>query len=348
MLGFQEIYTQSVISDSLSLWPSRLFASLVKVYLFESSWVIEKQAMQEIIETENELKEKFLIIPDSADTGLIKGIYNKETGIAILNETLLPRGSLSNAERIRIDDRSEAEDWHLEVLREKEKTLLQSAKTKLLLAQKYSKAIRKIHDSLIKPKPLMEFQDAFIERIFHNRSGNHERPKIDKAFFGTNAAVGPIYINQFHNPIDQCFIIKCEGSSAAAHLLKQVSEVATKKGFDTLLYHCPFFTDELDCVVIPELKTVIIESEEPHIIEPLHPNEAVLSIGDICYDPESLFSYSLEIRELEAKYKQYMRQAVLFMQEYGRYKRQEMGHSKANKTIQPKKLFYLLLGKDDL
>jgi hypothetical protein len=325
MRGVQEIYTQSLFKGSKVLWPEELFRDVKKIYAFDAEHVFEKDLFTNGFEP----KENYVLILSPVEPSFIEGIYNRETGIALLNDNLISteRFPLAHIEDLDVGASSKPESSMTSYLQDKEISLIHSVKEKLTLARYYSDGIRNIHDSSLNTKIVKEIEDDLIHKIFHQNEGPHNKAIIDKAYFGTHAASGPIYMTHFYCDIDHCFILKGQGTSVASRILNQISSVAHKLGYYTFLYHCPFYPDELDCIVIPELKTVILDSEPPHEVEPLHPNETVMVLGEKCRHPETLFSHSLELRELEAKYKQLMRQAMMQLQDYRKYKRQEINQS---------------------
>ncbi|MGV3488786.1 MAG: hypothetical protein ACO1OC_09410 [Tuberibacillus sp.] len=324
MFSFQEIYTHSVMDESTCLWPKQLFSQMKKAYLFNQFWSMDKRFLQKAIESANDMKEKYIIIPDPADTGLIQGVFNKVSGVGIFNSKISTYIDNRLIEKENRPSDTLSDKKNLEILREKEQYLLQSARDKLLQARTFNDTIRQINNVLINESALGEANEKLLTAIFGDKKGSLVAPSSDQAFFGTNAASGPFFIRHFHYEVDRCFILKGNGSSSVSNILIEIANHAADIGFHTCVFYCPFYTDELDGVIIPELKTAILESEEPHKIEPLHPNEVVFPIDETPDKTDALYNYVLELRELEAKYKQFMRQAILTLQDYGRYKRREL------------------------
>lgn len=342
MKGFQDIYTQSVCQDSKVLWPTHMFQDIKKIYLFENDFVFERKPFT----GEEGAKEKYIFIPTPVDTNYLLGIYNRKNGVGLFNETLLERELFTSAQIIRIKDETEQHiaEPMLHFLQDKEHNFIQFAKLKLNQARYYYDGIRRIHDSALNKNKLKQFEDELIQTIFQDKKGEAKPFYVDESYFGTIAEGTPLYMTQFRSDVERSFILKGKGASVTSDILDRLAQTAKDKRLNTIVYYCPYYTEEIDCLVIPELKTAIIDSEPPHEVEPLHPNEKVIFIQEKCGEAKELFSQSLELRELEAKYKQLMRQAMLYLQDYRQYKRQEIYQSGSGSKWTHDNLLKLLNG----
>lgn len=324
MLGCCEIYLTSVINPLISLWPKTLFSRIRKAYLFDETWVIERPQLKEVMNEEKMVPDRYIIFPDSADSDLIVGILNRETGVGLFNERIVSAEKIPFAEIVRLPSCRDADDSHLLFLKDKERSALHTAKTKLLEARKYNDAIRQVYDGAIQERELKPFSEAILTELLPKSMKKNKKTATDAAYFGTNGGDGPTFIGRFPIPVERYFIIKSENSTFPSQLLSRLVDRATEQGYDLLLYHCPFYPDEWDGVILSEIKTAVVESRSPHEIEPLHPHDKVISCEGLFQNRYHLFNYAMELREWEAKYKQYMRQAVMALREYGKYKRLQM------------------------
>ena len=327
MQRVQEIYIKCLCDESKCLWPSRLFSGISKVFIFDNAWVIDKHLLLKEIENINDYNKDYIFIPDPAENSLLKGIYNRKSGMAILNESLVKENSfpLAQIEVLTEYGSYKESESTIQFLQDKEASLIYAAKTKLSIAKDYYNEIRKIHDSAVNNERLEKIETALTYNIFKDQKSIDTESLVSTAYFGASAAGDLKYLTQvYHSYCNRCYLLKGQGITATSSILNRLAKIAKEKGFDIFLYYCPFYTEEIDCLVIPEIKTMVLDCEEPHEIEPLHPNEWVVPIEDECSRKETIFSHALELRELEAKYKQHMRQAVWQLQEYGKYKRQEL------------------------
>ncbi len=118
-------------------------------------------------------------------------------------------------------------------------------------------------------------------------------------FLGANSPSGfySLY-DQLIDPVQarEILILKGGPGCGKSSLMRRVGQAAEKKGLDVEYIDCSGDPDSLDAVVIPQLRTAIVDGTAPHVVEPKYPGavERYVNLGD-CYDKPALEQIKPEI-----------------------------------------------------
>ncbi len=110
--------------------------------------------------------------------------------------------------------------------------------------------------------------------------------KYNKKFFlGANSCEG--FVSSFKESYDanlgfKCYIIKGGPGTGKSSFMKRIAKRANKLGIETILCPCSSDPNSLDAVILPSLKTVILDGTSPHTVDPGYPAvcEEILNFGE--------------------------------------------------------------------
>lgn len=110
------------------------------------------------------------------------------------------------------------------------------------------------------------------------------------------------------------YIIKGGPGCGKSTLMKKIAQTAEEKELDVTRYYCSSDTDSLDAVVIPSLKTVVLDGTPPHATEPTCPG-AVDSLVNLTafWNPADLQIHAEEIQHLSQSISLSYRRVYLLM-----------------------------------
>ena len=143
--------------------------------------------------------------------------------------------------------------------------------------------------------------------------------KTLKYFLASNSCEG--FINHFsdcYNPEDnwRCFIIKGGPGTGKSSFMKKVAATAEQKGEKYLLCPCSSDPDSLDAIILPDIKTVILDGTSPHTIDPKYPAvcEEILNFGDFwdknkIYNPHKIIEITNLNKSLHQTAQKYLKAA---------------------------------------
>lgn len=126
-------------------------------------------------------------------------------------------------------------------------------------------------------------------------------------FLGANSPTGfySLY-DQLIDPAtaEDIFILKGGAGCGKSSLMRRVGKAMEDKGLPVEYILCSGDPDSLDAVVIPALKTAIVDGTAPHVVEPTLPGavERYVNLGE-CYDKKALSAIKGELRASMAGYK---------------------------------------------
>lgn len=107
---------------------------------------------------------------------------------------------------------------------------------------------------------------------------------FSKYFLGANSCEGFVSaFSESYDPTDgwRAILIKGGPGTGKSSFMKYIAAKAQKKDLETVLCPCSSDPDSLDGVIIPEKKTVVLDTTAPHIVEPKFPGacEEILNLG---------------------------------------------------------------------
>ncbi|MEJ6950628.1 PRK06851 family protein [Natronospora cellulosivora (SeqCode)] len=148
-------------------------------------------------------------------------------------------------------------------------------------------------------------------------------PKIKNFFPGGNTPQGFYsYYKYLAFEAEKVYIIKGGPGTGKSTFMKKIGQEIQDLGYDLEFHWCSSDNTSLDGLVIPELKTALLDGTAPHTIDPLYPGvkEKIINLGDYRNDTvleenkTNIINLSKEISHkftqaysyLEAAYKIYM------------------------------------------
>lgn len=156
-----------------------------------------------------------------------------------------------------------------------------------------------------------------------------------KFFLAANSAEGFFsYFDRCYDPADgwQAYIIKGGPGTGKSSFMKKVLKRAEERSVEAVEIFCASDPDSLDGVIMPSLKTVILDGTAPHVVEPRYPgaSDRILNFGQF-WNEAVLRSKRAEIVELTAGNKDYHRKTAELICRAGRILKNELEASAVDK-----------------
>ena len=122
---------------------------------------------------------------------------------------------------------------------------------------------------------------------------------LKKYFLASNSCEGFIsYFDTSYNPDNgwKAYIIKGGPGTGKSTFMKRVAKACLNRGYKPHICPCSSDPDSLDVVVIPEIKTVIMDGTAPHTVDPKYAGavENILNFGEF-WDNDKLNEKQSEI-----------------------------------------------------
>ena len=134
----------------------------------------------------------------------------------------------------------------------------------------------------------------------------HTQPKIH-FFLGANAPSG--FYSLYDQLIDpeqaqEILILKGGPGCGKSSLMRRVGQAMEERGLDVEYIDCSGDPDSLDAVLIPALKTAIVDGTAPHVVEPHYPGavESYVNLGAY-YDQAGLATVKHRLISVTQGYK---------------------------------------------
>lgn len=127
--------------------------------------------------------------------------------------------------------------------------------------------------------------------------------KIKNYYAGGNTARGfrHFYDSNLQD-LDRLFILKGGPGTGKSSLMKSIGQKFSDQGYDIELLHCSSDNNSIDGLIIPAIRTGIVDGTAPHVIEPKAPGavEQYVNLG-MAWDADQLATHKKEILELTSE-----------------------------------------------
>jgi hypothetical protein len=125
-------------------------------------------------------------------------------------------------------------------------------------------------------------------------------------YAGGNTSQG--FANMFDSSLqglDRLYILKGGPGTGKSTIIREIGDFINKQGFDIWLIHCASDNDSLDGLIVPALKTGIVDGTAPHVIEPKVPGavEQYVNLGE-AWNSTKLTERRAEIERIGVEIKQ--------------------------------------------
>lgn len=127
-----------------------------------------------------------------------------------------------------------------------------------------------------------------------------KKGKIKYAYPGGNTPQGfhSFYALGLKN-MERIFILKGGPGTGKSTLMRKIGLEMADRGYNVEFWQCSSDNDSLDGVIIPDLKTAVVDGTAPHIVDPRYPGvvDQIINLGDH-WDERYLKSHKKEIKKL--------------------------------------------------
>jgi chloramphenicol 3-O-phosphotransferase len=135
-------------------------------------------------------------------------------------------------------------------------------------------------------------------------------PQVRHLFAGALTPEGTTnYIENLTEDCERRFILRGAPGSGKSTLIAKAAQEAVKKGFSIELFHCAFDPNSVDMVVIPYLRTAVLDGSPPHLIEPRRPGDRVIDLMEFA-DKAVLEQQQAELAEKQRQFEEAVQAAV--------------------------------------
>lgn len=145
------------------------------------------------------------------------------------------------------------------------------------------------------------------------------------------------------------YVIKGGPGTGKSSLLKRIGSRALDKGLQVDLCPCSSDPDSLDGLVLPQLKTVLLDGTAPHVVEPKYPGvcEEIVNLGQF-WDSEKLKENKEKIMLVAAENKLYHKRASAYLSALGVIMRENLAIQQSATDIKKVTAFAETLCKKNL
>lgn len=192
----------------------------------------------------------------------------------------------------------------------------------------YAEAL-KVHDEWEKIYiGKMNFQKAdqvaqkLIKRLFLYGDKEQESD-IKRRFLGAATPSGPVdFVNKITEGLRKRYFLKGRAGTGKSTLLKKIVTEAEQRGLDIEIYHCGFDPGSLDMVIVRELGWAVFDSTNPHEYFPDRAGDEIIDMYELTVTHGTDEMFAAEIAEIEARYREKMKEGTAFLAEAKRFQDQ--------------------------
>jgi hypothetical protein len=137
-----------------------------------------------------------------------------------------------------------------------------------------------------------------------------QEPAVRHLFGAALTPEGPV--DFFANLTEDChtrFILKGSPGTGKSTLMHKVAQSAIERGCAVDIYHCPFDPDSIDMIIVPALRTAVLDGSPPHSFEPQRPGDHVIDMSE-CVEQEAIARNSAAVADAAQRFERTLARAV--------------------------------------
>lgn len=262
----------------------------------------------------------------SSDNGSLDGVCIPRIGVALLDGTaphvVDPKNPGAVDEIVHLGD-----FWNENIMRENKQAILKSNR-------RVGRLFGMAYFSLKEAKAIQDEWESYVSESMNWAQVNEAAVLIGEELFGGAtpdfsaqaksrhlfaSAITPEGSVNYHDTVlqdvEQLFVIKGEPGSGKATLLAGIANQARMLGLDTEIYHCSFVPQNIDMIVIPQLKSAVANISDPVFFNPNNLNLKSCKHINLSgfMNREVLDLYADEINSCSSRFDAAFKRAVSFI-----------------------------------
>ncbi|WEG10859.1 hypothetical protein PU629_11765 [Pullulanibacillus sp. KACC 23026] len=268
--------------------------------------------------SENKLdNEPLSLFLNPIDPELLQGVILMDRQVGIFDYSLKNLMQEKNGVTLTRSLRTNDDTKSAELLQQALQLMQKKATLKFAEARQFSNYLRGLFQGRLDQTPITSIRKQLIECL---KTVDPEDQKVQltvlESFYGAFTAKGPRYFSYpLPEGINKWIILKGHAEQDISALLADLKEWADQHHLECQVDFCPLHTEEIDRLQFPSLQVGFIDGNTYHPFEPVYPKDDVINLDDYLSFKDTFYYFAPEIRELEARYKQKMRQGTLHLQE---------------------------------
>lgn len=218
----------------------------------------------------------------SSDNRSLDGVVVPALGVAVVDGTaphvVDPRYPGAVDEIVNLGDY-----WDEEFLRRHREEIVEAADTigqlfqatyrNLEEAREIEKEWETYNAALIDKERLQDLAQKLTEEVFP------ASPGVRHFFAGALTPEGMVsFMESLTEGCERRFILKGEPGCGKSVLLRRIVKEALGRGYSVEVFHCAFNPHSLDMVLIPALKTAVLDGSFPHAVEGRRAGDRVIDL----------------------------------------------------------------------
>ncbi|MFC4619903.1 PRK06851 family protein [Camelliibacillus cellulosilyticus] len=187
----------------------------------------------------------------------------------------------------------------------------QEAYEKFADAKKVHDEIESIYIRAMDFDKANQVTETLMATIFAKDIHPERTPTIKRLFSGAATPNGPVcFYDNLTSDMEKRYIIKGRAGSGKSTMMKKIAARAEQLGLSHECYYCAFDPNSLDMVIIPSLKTAILDGTAPHVVNPSRSGDEIVDMFELCINAQVEIDHAEALAALEASYQELMKEGI--------------------------------------
>lgn len=182
--------------------------------------------------------------------------------------------------------------------------LFQEAYRRLQEAREIEKEWEAFNAAAMDKERMQAVEEELVRQVFP------DAPQVRDFFAGALTPEGIVsFMEGLTEGCERRFILKGEPGCGKSLLLQKVARKALERGYSVEIFHCAFNPHSLDMVLIPALKTAVLDGSPPHSVEGRRPGDRVIDLMQLL-DAEQREEKAACLKSWEKEFKLALEEAL--------------------------------------
>ena len=116
------------------------------------------------------------------------------------------------------------------------------------------------------------------------------------------------YFDNLTSNMKKRYLIKGKPEIKKSKMIHKIGKTVLHHGYNVIFLHCAFNPDQIDAIIIPQLKLAVIDDSEPHQVKETKQDEVIDIMNTV--NSNIISEYSANIKETKINFKNFMDKAI--------------------------------------
>lgn len=274
--------------------------------------LLRTKIIKETAEYFKQKQKEYILNPDIINN--YDGLIIRDMSLAVLHKDLYSQKN--GAKKITVLSESTISQKRLRKLEQKKTSIYQTAYKHFANGFAIHQLLEEVYISQMDFQKADIIAEQLIEKIFAQRFPVKKSELKYERLFLTNTPYGTLnYAGAIIEGMEHIYLIRGRAGTGKSFLLNKMIKCSKERGFFVEIFRCSLDPNSIDMVLIPELKTCLIDDTPPHQLSNVKIKSSIIDMYKETVKKGTDEKFHPVINKYNEKYKKEMKRGLIILEQ---------------------------------